>query len=53
LYRELLDGSICPTEAASLLRDVYPDVPLSNGFHHGQVGAQWIARLRNAEGLGQ
>ncbi|OWV97580.1 protease [Rhizobium sp. R72] len=51
VYRDLLDSSIGSKQAAFRLRDIHPDLPLSNGFHHGRAGAEWIARLRNAEGL--
>ncbi len=51
LYRELLDGRVTPDEAVAGLGRLYPDVPLSNGFHHGRAGAEWVSRLRNNEGL--
>lgn len=34
-------------EGLVLLQQAYPDVPFSNGFHHGQEGAAWVARARN------
>ncbi|NMN69412.1 U32 family peptidase [Rhizobium sp. 57MFTsu3.2] len=50
LYRKMLDGHLEPAETGSRIRSIYPDVPLSNGFHHGRAGAEWIARQRNTEG---
>ncbi|PDS40579.1 U32 family peptidase [Rhizobium anhuiense] len=50
LFRALADGAIKPVEAKARLQDVYPAAPLSNGFHHGVAGAEWVARLRNSEG---
>ncbi|AYG63881.1 U32 family peptidase (plasmid) [Rhizobium jaguaris] len=49
LFRSLISGQIGGDEAAEALRRIYPDVPLSNGFHHQQAGAAWIGRNRNAE----
>ena len=50
-YRALLDRRIGSDDAAEQLRNIYPQVPLSNGFHHGLAGAEWIARVRNSEGV--
>ena len=52
-FRKVLDGEIEPSQALARLRDVYPDIPLSNGFYHGKAGAEWVARLRNARDLGE
>ncbi|EJJ26286.1 ubiquinone anaerobic biosynthesis protein UbiV [Rhizobium sp. CF142] len=48
-FRRMLNGEIEPGQALVRLRDLYPDIPLSNGFHHGKTGAEWVARLRNAK----
>lgn len=48
-FRRMLNGEIEPGQALARLRDLYPDIPLSNGFHHGKTGAEWVARLRNAK----
>ncbi|MFC5758706.1 ubiquinone anaerobic biosynthesis protein UbiV [Rhizobium sp. GCM10022189] len=50
-FRKVLTGEIEPAQALARLRDVYPDIPLSNGFHHGKTGAEWVARLKNARDL--
>ncbi|ASY60777.1 putative protease (plasmid) [Sinorhizobium sp. CCBAU 05631] len=47
LYDEVLHGRMDPEEGIARLRQVYPAAPLSNGFHHGQEGAAWVARARN------
>ncbi|WP_018238755.1 U32 family peptidase [Ensifer sp. BR816] len=47
LYDDVLQGRLDPEEGISLLRQIYPAAPLSNGFHHGQEGAAWVARARN------
>lgn len=41
---------IAPAVAAGMRHDAYPNAALSNGFHHGVAGAEWVARLRNGEG---
>lgn len=48
-FRGMLNGEIESGQALARLRDLYPDIPLSNGFHHGKTGAEWVARLRNAK----
>ncbi|MDR9804674.1 ubiquinone anaerobic biosynthesis protein UbiV [Rhizobium hidalgonense] len=50
LFRRVADGRMPPPEASRRLREIYPEAPLSNGFHHGRAGAEWIARQRNMEG---
>ena len=50
LFRQVADGAVAPMEASTKLHLVYPDAPLSNGFHHGRAGAEWIPRKRNTEG---
>ena len=47
LHDDVLQGRLAPEEGISLLRQLYPAAPLSNGFHHGQQGAAWVARARN------
>lgn len=51
LFADLVAGRIDPEEASSGLARLYPGVPLSNGFHHGRAGAEWVSRLRNNEGV--
>ncbi len=48
LHDEVLKQVISPDEGAARLRKIYPDVPLSNGFLHGNIGAAWISRQRSA-----
>src|SRR5690606_21242353 len=48
IHDEVLKQVISPDEGAARLRKVYPDVPLSNGFLHGNIGAAWISRQRSA-----
>lgn len=48
LYRAVLDERLEPLEASEQLRLVYPQAPLSNGFHHAREGAAWVARSRSA-----
>ncbi|WP_244914863.1 ubiquinone anaerobic biosynthesis protein UbiV [Rhizobium sullae] len=48
IFLDLTKDKIDPDEAALRLRTAYPAVPLSNGFHHGHAGAEWVARSRNA-----
>lgn len=47
-FRALANRESDANEVAARLRTIYPDVPLANGFHHGQAGAEWIARLKNS-----
>ncbi|ODR88761.1 ubiquinone anaerobic biosynthesis protein UbiV [Sinorhizobium alkalisoli] len=49
LYDDVLSGRMDAKDGVARLREVYPDAPLSNGFHHGQEGAAWVARARNIE----
>lgn len=53
IFRRVSNGDIEPAQALERLRALYPEVPLSNGFYHGKVGAEWVARLRNARDLAQ
>ncbi|MBB5703883.1 collagenase-like PrtC family protease [Ochrobactrum daejeonense] len=48
VHKEVLDNKIGPEEGAARLRELYPNVPLSNGFLHGNIGAAWISRQRSA-----
>jgi O2-independent ubiquinone biosynthesis protein UbiV len=47
LYDEVLQGRVDAEDGLVRLRQIYPAAPLSNGFHHGQEGAAWVARARN------
>ena len=38
LFREVIDGEIGPAEGERRLSEIYPDVPLANGFLHGAAG---------------
>ncbi|WP_273793457.1 U32 family peptidase [Brucella anthropi] len=46
IHDQVLNRFISPAEGIARLRTVYPDVPLSNGFLHGSIGAAWISRQR-------
>lgn len=48
VFANVRDGRIAPDEGAARLRTIYPEVPFSNGFHHGASGADWIAPDRTA-----
>ena len=48
IHDEVLNRSISPDDGIARLRTVYPGVPLSNGFLHGNIGAAWISRQRSA-----
>ncbi|MHC5232539.1 ubiquinone anaerobic biosynthesis protein UbiV [Brucella sp. LJL56] len=47
IHTEVLNRLISPDEGIARLRAVYPSVPLSNGFLHGNIGAAWISRQRS------
>ena len=47
IYEDALAERIDAEEAVARIGTVYPDVPLSNGFHHAREGAAWVARARN------
>ncbi|PSH62014.1 U32 family peptidase [Phyllobacterium brassicacearum] len=47
VYDDVLKHHIDVEDAMSRLHQIYPGVPLSNGFHHGQVGAAWIAHTKS------
>lgn len=47
IHDDVLSGRRDAEDGLALLRQIYPDVPFSNGFHHGRAGAAWIARARN------
>ncbi|MBP2234948.1 collagenase-like PrtC family protease [Sinorhizobium kostiense] len=47
LYEDVLHGRMEAEDALARLKRIYPATPLSNGFHHGQEGAAWVARARN------
>ncbi len=47
LYDAILHGRMEAEDGIARLRQIYPAAPLSNGFHHGQEGAAWVARARN------
>ncbi len=48
IHDDVLKQVTSPDEGAARLRKIYPDVPLSNGFLHGNIGAAWISRQRSA-----
>lgn len=43
IYQDVAIGRSSAAEGLERLALAYPGVPLSNGFHHGQSGAAWIA----------
>lgn len=47
IHDAVLNRLIDPDEGIARLKKVYPDVPLSNGFLHGGIGAAWISRQRS------
>ncbi|OAI83077.1 U32 family peptidase [Rhizobium sp. GHKF11] len=47
IHHDVLAGRREAEDGLARLGQIYPDVPFSNGFHHGQEGAAWIARARN------
>ena len=40
-YEEVLQCRMDPEEGLARLKLIYPDVPFSNGFYHGEAGAHW------------
>lgn len=42
VFRAVLDGRADANEGANRLREIYPDVPFSNGFLHGAPGASYV-----------
>lgn len=42
IYRQILAGTIDAEQAEMALKDVYPDMPFSNGFLHASAGAELI-----------
>ncbi|MBK5567447.1 U32 family peptidase [Ensifer sp. SSB1] len=42
IYDDAITGRCSTSESLVRLASAYPDVPFSNGFHHGQTGAAWI-----------
>ena len=42
VFAQVRDLRIDAAEGEARLRAIYPDVPFSNGFHHGTTGAAWI-----------
>ena len=48
IHQDVLSGRCGADEGLSRLRETYPGVPFSNGFHHDRAGAAWVARGRNA-----
>ena len=43
VYDDVLHGRTDPAEGVERLRAIYPGVPFSNGFYHGEAGASWCA----------
>jgi collagenase-like PrtC family protease len=46
VYRRVLDKTIEIAEALAALRQAYPAVEFSNGFHYREEGAKWVQRLK-------
>ncbi len=42
IYDDAITGRCSTSESLARLASTYPDVPFSNGFHHGQTGAAWV-----------
>lgn len=42
VFAAVRDGQMAAAEGVARLRVIYPDVPFSNGFHHGATGASWV-----------
>lgn len=42
VFAEVRDGHVGTGEGERRLRSIYPDVPFSNGFHHGAAGTEWL-----------
>lgn len=42
IYRQILTGAIDAEQAEMALREVYPELPFSNGFLHASAGAELI-----------
>ncbi|KSV91303.1 U32 family peptidase [Sinorhizobium sp. GL28] len=42
IYGDAIVGRRAIDESLARLESVYPGVPFSNGFHHGQTGAAWV-----------
>lgn len=51
VFADVRDGRLDPVEGTARLHAIYPDVPFSNGFHHGVVGAHWIDAESAAPGV--
>ncbi len=49
IFADLCRRKIRSEEAEASLREIYPQSPLSNGFHHARSGAEWISRLKNSQ----
>lgn len=48
IHEDVLYKRIDPEEARVRLQQIYPAVPLSNGFLHGGIGAAWVSRQKTA-----
>lgn len=44
VYEDVLGGRLDADAAMARLGEIYPDVPFSNGFYHGVMGANWVER---------
>jgi collagenase-like PrtC family protease len=49
LYDDVVKQRIDVEDAMAKLHEIYPGVPLSNGFHHERAGAAWVARTKAAQ----
>jgi collagenase-like PrtC family protease len=49
IYDDAIAGRRTIGESLARLESVYPGIPFSNGFHHGQTGAAWVKVPISAE----
>ena len=48
VFSDLLHDRIDAEEVVARVGQIYPGVPLANGFLHAREGAAWVTRARNA-----
>lgn len=46
IHDEVLREKLTPEDGSARLREIYPAIPFSNGFLHGDIGTAWISRHR-------